>query len=98
MILVDDLSIKVKIANRVYPLTIKRSEEESIRKAAKLLNDNMTHLEENYAVRDRQDLLAMTALQYANEALRAKASTRDDQDLENLQKLEEKLGDYLSRQ
>ena len=30
----DKLKIKVSIAGRVYPLTIKREEEENIRKAA----------------------------------------------------------------
>lgn len=60
-----DLSIKVTIANRVYPLTIKREEEDRVRKAVAMVNENMKQLEENYAVRDRQDLLAMTALDYA---------------------------------
>ncbi len=61
----SELSIKVTLANRVYPLTIARGEEEYIRKAAKLVNENIKELELNYAVRDRQDLLAMTALFYA---------------------------------
>lgn len=61
-----ELSIKVTIGNRVYPLTIGSEEEESIRKAAKLVNENIKELENSYAVRDKQDLLAMTALYFAN--------------------------------
>ena len=64
-----NLSIKVSIANRVYPLTVKPEEEEGVRKAARLINDRIKDYEENYAVRDKQDLLAMCVLQFANESL-----------------------------
>jgi cell division protein ZapA (FtsZ GTPase activity inhibitor) len=60
------LKIKVSIADRVYPLTIKRSEEESIRAAAKKIDGILKKYEESYAVRDKQDLLAMCALQIAS--------------------------------
>ena len=61
----SDLSIKVNIAGRVYPLTINREEEESVRLAAKRIEDSIKVFQENYAVKDKQDLLAMTALQLA---------------------------------
>ncbi len=61
----SSLSIKVTIAGRTYPLTIDRSEEEIIRKAAAEINKNIDSLKNNYAVKDVQDLLAMTALQFA---------------------------------
>ena len=62
----DFLKIKVNIADRVYPLTIRRSEEESIRAAAKSIDATLKKYEEGYAVRDKQDLLAMCALQLAS--------------------------------
>lgn len=61
----DLLKIKVSLADRVYPLTIQRSEEESIRLAAKRIGQLLKQYEEGYAVRDKQDLLAMCALQLA---------------------------------
>ena len=61
----SSLSIKVTIAGRTYPLTIDRNEEEVIRKAAAEINKNIESLKSNYAVKDVQDLLAMTALQFA---------------------------------
>ena len=64
-----ELSIKVTIAGRVYPLTVKRDEEEMVRKAAKLINDRIKEYEENYSVRDKQDLLAMCGLQFASQNL-----------------------------
>ncbi len=63
-----ELSIKVSIANRIYPLKINREEEEGVRKAAKRINDILKEFEENYSVRDKQDLLAMVALQFASES------------------------------
>ena len=62
----DYLKIKVSIADRVYPLTIKPEEEEKIRLAAKTIEGILKKYEEGYAVRDKQDLLAMCALQLAS--------------------------------
>jgi len=63
----DKLAIKLNIGNRQYPLTIKRAEEEQIRKAAATINERIREFRENYAVRDMQDLLAMTALYFASD-------------------------------
>ena len=60
------LSIKIKIANRVYPLTINSSEEEGLRSSAELINKNIEEFEKQYAVKDKQDLLAMVALKIAS--------------------------------
>jgi cell division protein ZapA (FtsZ GTPase activity inhibitor) len=59
------LSIKVVVAGRNYPLTIDESEKESVERAAEDINKRMQFLRDNYAVKDVQDLLAMTALQVA---------------------------------
>ena len=63
----NKLSIKLTIGNRQYPLSINRSEEEGIRKAARLINERIKDFNENYTVRDTQDLLAMTALYFATD-------------------------------
>jgi cell division protein ZapA (FtsZ GTPase activity inhibitor) len=60
-----ELSIKIKIANRVYPLTVDSSEEEGIRNAAEKINQSIGDFERLYAVKDKQDLLAMAALKVA---------------------------------
>lgn len=63
----DSFKIKVTIADRVYPLTISNpNEEEGLRKAAKKINDLVAKFEHNYAVGDKQDVLAMCALQFAS--------------------------------
>ncbi len=62
----DKLKIKLSIADRVYPLTIDTSQEEGLRKAAKNIEQLAKKFEQNYAVRDKQDVLAMCALQFAS--------------------------------
>jgi len=64
----NQLKIKISIANRVYPLTINPSQEEGLRKAAKNIEAMITQLEQSYSVRDKQDVLAMCALQFAAQA------------------------------
>lgn len=59
------LSIKIVIAGRNYPLTINEGEEDVVRKAVDSINSSVKRLQESYAVKDMQDLLAMTALQLA---------------------------------
>lgn len=60
-----ELKIKLTIANRVYPLTIKDHQEAALRNSAKRIEATIKKLEESYAVQDKQDVLAMCALQYA---------------------------------
>lgn len=94
----SELSIKVNIASRFYPLSIKPEEEENVRKAAKMINENIKNFEENYAVKDKQDLLAMAALEYASKILEKKSATGDDdKSLARLKAMDTFLADYLSK-
>ena len=60
--------IKLKIANRVYPLTAQPEQEEGLRTASKKIDIMIKHFEEKYAVKDKQDALAMCALQLATQS------------------------------
>jgi cell division protein ZapA len=64
----ESLKIKVTIGDRVYPLTIRNEgEEEGIRAAVKKINELLKKFEKSYEVRDKQDVLAMCALQIASQ-------------------------------
>ncbi len=63
----EKLKIKLSIANRVYPLTIDPSQEEGLRKAAKKIEAMIKQFEQSYSVQDKQDVLAMCALQFASQ-------------------------------
>ena len=91
----SQLSIKVNIAGRTYPLTIERSEEEMIRKAADNINASIKDLKENYAVKDIQDLLAMTALQLSTTSNTISKEVSDDKVANALKTLDKELSDFL---
>ena len=61
----EKIKIKLTVADRAYPLTILAGQEQSLRNSAKKIEEMSKQLQENYAVRDKQDVLAMCALQYA---------------------------------
>lgn len=92
----DELSIKISIAGRTYPLTIKREEEELIRKAAKQVDEKVRTFQQNYAVKDKQDLLAMTALQMASSVLKLSNDSSSEQYAERMQSIEKSIDDYLT--
>ncbi|MDD4576081.1 MAG: cell division protein ZapA [Bacteroidales bacterium] len=59
-----ELVITVKISDREYKLTIKREDEEVVRKALKLIETRIEDYANKYAFKDKQDLLSMVVLQY----------------------------------
>jgi cell division protein ZapA len=54
----EKLKIKISIADRVYPLTVDLSQKKDLEPLQKI-DVMMKQFEENYAVRDKQDVLAM---------------------------------------
>jgi len=92
----SELSIKVSIAGRVYPLTISSADEEIVRNAAKRLDDQIKQLQNTYAVKDRQDLFAMAALQSATLAMKAGSKPNDETLHQQLAKISTDLDLILS--
>lgn len=89
----EKLKIKISIADRVYPLTVEPSLEEGLRTASKKIDTMIKQYEENYAVRDKQDVLAMCALQFASSTENQKIQSTEDFDeaLERLKAINERL-------
>ena len=79
------LSIKVQIAERFYPLKIKRTDEEKIRQAARLINDKILQYKQRYTDKDSQDFMAMATLQFVINLI-------DCEQQQNVVSLEEELG------
>lgn len=69
------VSLKVVVAGRTYPLTVQETEVEKVQRAADDINKAIKQLQDNFAVRDMQDLLAMTALQLSTRASKNAAPT-----------------------
>jgi cell division protein ZapA (FtsZ GTPase activity inhibitor) len=76
-------TINLSIANRSYPLVaLDEDERKSLMKAAELVNDRIRQYEKDYAVIDRQDLLAMTALHIAAELLNNKHHPKSNKQID----------------
>ncbi|MBF7090419.1 cell division protein ZapA [Flavobacterium sp. ALJ2] len=93
----EKLKIKISIADRVYPLTVDLSQEEGLRSASKKIDVMIKQFEENYAVRDKQDVLAMCALQFASqvEQKQIDKATDSDETIERIKRLNILLDQYL---
>lgn len=89
------ISVKIPVGGRIYPLTIAMEEEESIRKAAREIDESIKKLRATYAVRDTQDLLAMTALQAVSELKNDSSDDELSQCLESLKQIDNQLDDLL---
>jgi cell division protein ZapA len=95
----EKLKIKISIADRVYPLTVETTQEEGLRTASKKIDATIKKFEASYAVRDKQDVLAMCALQFASqiEQTQIDTSTETVDAFERLKRLDEKIEGLLSK-
>ena len=92
-------SIQVTIAGRTYPMTVKAEDVAQIQESAMLVNSSIKEYEAQYAVRDKQDLLAMCALQLANSTLtfQHQSSSLQDGVAGQLEEMEQFVSEYLKK-
>ena len=94
----EKLKIKLSIGNRVYPLTIDPQQEEGLRRASKNIENMITQFEQNYSVKDKQDVLAMCALQFASQLEQNKIDSKqtNNEVSQELKSLCDLLDSYLT--
>lgn len=56
-----ELSIRLKIGDREYPMKVSAEDEEKIRRAGKIINERIRAYRNRFGINDKQDLLAMVA-------------------------------------
>ena len=95
----EKLKIKISIADRVYPLNVDMSQEEGLRSASKKIDVMIKQFEENYAVRDKQDVLAMCALQFVSQLEQKQIDKFEDQTntIEKLKNLNDLVTRFLNK-
>jgi|TARA_B100002003_G_scaffold28546_1_gene23620 cell division protein ZapA len=93
----DKLSIKINIGGRIYPMKIERDAEEGIRKTVKKIEERMKYYQRNYAIKDKQDLLAMCLIEFASkyETVNNKKVLEDDDIEDQLKMLNSLLADNI---
>ena len=92
----ESLKIKVIVANRTFPLTIKRKDEEQVRKSVKVIEERLKVYEKSFAARDTQDLLSMCLLEMSVKVLTDEQKVKVDSSVEEqLQMLESLIDEQL---
>jgi cell division protein ZapA (FtsZ GTPase activity inhibitor) len=86
----NELNISVVIAERPYKLVIEKEHEEFFRKAAKLIDKRVKDYSSSYAYKDKQDLLAMVALEMTTQSLKNENGTKEQEKetMNHLKKIE----------
>jgi cell division protein ZapA (FtsZ GTPase activity inhibitor) len=91
--------IQFTIADRPYRLVVKPEERDTFDEAVRHIELQMKRYAENFAFQDKQDLLAMVALQYVSESLMLKKAEKqqkvDNFLAEKLLIIEETLDEVL---
>jgi cell division protein ZapA len=59
------IPVNITIADRTYRIKTKTSDEESVRKTVKLINDKIIEFKTQFAGKDMQDYISMVILWYA---------------------------------
>jgi len=77
----SELSISINVADRPYKLVIEKEQEEVFRNAAKLIDKRIKEYSGSYAFKDKQDLLAMVALEYTVSYLQHEQTTKESENL-----------------
>lgn len=95
----DELSIKLKIADREYPMKVRPQDEERVRKAGKSINERLRSYRERFGIDDKQDLLSMVAFDCLIEKLEVeeKQYGADDSVLEKIDDLNQRLGQAINQ-
>lgn len=77
--MLNELSIKVNIANRFYPLKVNNTQqEELLRKAAKLINEKLKTYANQFSVNDQQDMLSMAVLDVTAQLISLQKQQQDE--------------------
>lgn len=76
------ISINLPVGDRSYRMKIKAEDEETVRKMAKKLNDQLQQFKTQYPGKDMQDYLAMSLISFVTEEQGSNAQIAADQDTE----------------
>jgi cell division protein ZapA len=94
----DKFKIQLKIADKYYPLSCKRSEEGVIRKAASAVNDKLLKYSSAYSKAnfEMKDLLALVAYHISLENLTVQNKEDVSPLFNRIEQLNKELEEYLS--
>lgn len=75
----SEFSISITVADRPYKLVVEKEQEELFRNSAKLIDKRIKEYSVSYAFKDKQDLLAMVAIEYTVSFLQNEQTTKESE-------------------
>lgn len=87
--------VNITISGRTYPLTISETEEDKVKASERKIQANIDKLKERYKINDPQDLLAMTALEFATKLESTRENDLTEQDRKSLADIKQMLDNIL---
>lgn len=91
------IPLNIVIADRNYRIKVEASNEETVRKTLKTINDKILEFRTNFAGKDMQDYVSMVLIWYATQLQDKQPSFQQDELLESLLKIERQLEDALKK-
>jgi cell division protein ZapA len=93
----DEFKIQLRVADKVYPILCKRSEEGLFRKAATAINDKILQYSSRFSGTklELKDLLTMVAIHISAENLLLKQKDDKSPMLERIELLDKEVEEYL---
>lgn len=77
----NELTVNIKICDRVYPMKVRAEEEARVRAAGKLINEQAKAYSDQFGIYDKQDLLAMVSFDCLINTLKDKNEMTPEQQL-----------------
>lgn len=93
----NEITIRVSIAERYYPIRIESSDEERIKRAASRINDAVLQYKKVYSDKDSQDFLAMATLQFVSKLNQLEDNKHDNHIVDVLERLNYELDVVLEQ-
>lgn len=74
----EELAVKIKICDRLYPMKVQAVDELRVRTASSLINEQVKAYSGKFGIHDQQDLLAMVAFDCLIDALKSRDATNKE--------------------
>src|SRR5690242_20043751 len=89
------IPLNIVIADRSYRIKISPSDEESIRKVLKTINEKILEFKTQFAGKDMQDYISMVLIWYATQAKENTTEILNEDMLQSILKMEKQLDEVI---
>ncbi len=89
----EELSVRIKIADREYPMKVSLEDEAKVRQAGKIINEKLKGYRDQFGIDEKQDLLAMVAFDCLMEKMQSSGNHIDESVMNKVNYLNHILSD-----